>query len=229
MNNNNNNNNRVNRLGRSSERLLNNVTQSIEDDDFMSMSMARVPIYLQNYLFRILNRNETSFEEIINNTMNQESNYKHVLSEEGEKQLNKRMYCKVSCINDTCPIMHIEFDEQHEIIELPCKHCFDIDGINKWLKEEKAECPVCRYKLLSNESKSYYSGNADASGNAYTEETIYIVDIEYPLYANILMSRNINISEDDIHFQQALLNSLYTNQSNTNQSNDESNDESNTN
>ena len=38
-----------------------------------------------------------------------------------------------------------------EVTELPCGHIFSPDGIKKWLKEEKAECPVCRFKLASKE------------------------------------------------------------------------------
>ena len=38
-----------------------------------------------------------------------------------------------------------------EIIKLPCDHCFIPEAIEKWVKEEKAICPVCRYTLDSKE------------------------------------------------------------------------------
>ena len=38
-----------------------------------------------------------------------------------------------------------------EIIKLPCEHCFIPEAIVKWVKEEKAICPVCRYALDSKE------------------------------------------------------------------------------
>ena len=37
------------------------------------------------------------------------------------------------------------FEDGQDIIQLPCKHSFEPEAIKQWLKEEKAECPVCRY------------------------------------------------------------------------------------
>ena len=34
---------------------------------------------------------------------------------------------------------------------LPCKHCFNLEAIKKWLNERKAECPVCREQFSSKE------------------------------------------------------------------------------
>jgi hypothetical protein len=39
------------------------------------------------------------------------------------------------------------------VSKLPCKHLFNNEAILKWLKEEKAECPICRFKLSSVEKK----------------------------------------------------------------------------
>ena len=79
--------------------------------------------------------------------------YKKVLSEEGESSLEKVAYNPEVHQNDRCPILHIEFEEGDEVTQLPCKHCFDSDAIEKWLKDEKAECPVCRLELKSKEVK----------------------------------------------------------------------------
>lgn len=38
-----------------------------------------------------------------------------------------------------------------QVIKLHCNHCFTPVAIKKWLKEVKAECPVCRYSLDSKE------------------------------------------------------------------------------
>ena len=53
-------------------------------------------------------------------------------------------------------ILFIDFDEEEEIVELECNHCFNEDAIKKWLKEEKAECPVCRYQLKDTKDAHYY-------------------------------------------------------------------------
>ena len=39
------------------------------------------------------------------------------------------------------------FEENEEIIQLPCSHIFNKEGILQWLKEEQSKCPVCRYEL----------------------------------------------------------------------------------
>ena len=88
---------------------------------------------------------------IINESLNTTSVYKNVLSEKGEASLKKEKYNSKEHKNPKCPIMHIYFSEKDEVTVLPCKHCFDNDSIMHWLKEEKAECPVCRYTLDSEE------------------------------------------------------------------------------
>ena len=60
-----------------------------------------------------------------------------MLTEEGETKLKKIKF-KDSEKNNSCPILFVEFDEEEEIIELECKHCFNEEAIKKWLKKEKA-------------------------------------------------------------------------------------------
>jgi hypothetical protein len=54
-------------------------------------------------------------------------------------------------INTACGIWQEEFEEGEEIKILPCNHAFRADALKKWLTEEKAECPICRFKLASKE------------------------------------------------------------------------------
>ena len=51
-------------------------------------------------------------------------------------------------LNTLCPITQVDFIDQQDIIILECKHCFDPEAILYWLKEEKAECPVCRHNCF---------------------------------------------------------------------------------
>ena len=89
----------------------------------------------------------------INESMNEKSRYKKVLSEEGEKSLTKVKYDKTKINYDKCPILQSEFEPDEEITQLPCKHCFNTSAIEHWLKEEKSICPVCRYELDNVEKK----------------------------------------------------------------------------
>ena len=63
------------------------------------------------------------------------------------------MYYYLITINDTCPILQTEFEDNEEITQLPCNHCFNTEAILHWLKKEKAECPICRVELDYNEEK----------------------------------------------------------------------------
>ena len=95
-----------------------------------------------------------TYRQIIQESMLEEKKYKNVITEEGEKKLEKRIYNKNSEYDDKCAITMTKFDEGEEIIVLPCKHCFEETSIMKWLREEKAECPICRLEFPSKEIKN---------------------------------------------------------------------------
>ena len=94
-------------------------------------------------LNRIRYRNPRSsrrrFEQLLMHSFNQKPKYKKVLSEEGEQQLKKMLYKDSSKTNESCPIYYVDFEDDSEVIELPCKHCFTPAGIEKWLKDNKLE------------------------------------------------------------------------------------------
>ena len=54
-------------------------------------------------------------------------------------------------INTACGIWQEEFEKGEAIKVLPCNHAFQAEAITKWLTTEKAECPMCRFKLESKE------------------------------------------------------------------------------
>ncbi len=87
-------------------------------------------------------------------TLNEKPIYKQVLSEEGEANIkivtyNPEIHVDIKC----CPITQIDFSINDKISQLPCSHLFDSNAILKWLKDEKAECPICRFKMKSYEKK----------------------------------------------------------------------------
>ena len=102
----------------------------------------------------LMGNNDMDYTRALAASLNEESAYKNVLSEEGESQLRERTFTESDKDQSTCPIMHIPFEVGDKITELPCGHIFEPDGIRKWLKDEKAECPVCRYKMKAKEIKN---------------------------------------------------------------------------
>ena len=91
---------------------------------------------------------------VLNNSLYDKESYKHVLSDEGKKQITYRVFDNEKDEVKKCPIMFTDFEHDEEVAQLPCGHIFDKDGITKWLEEEDASCPVCREKLHSKEIKN---------------------------------------------------------------------------
>ena len=91
--------------------------------------------------------------------------YKSVLSEDGEDSIKHVPYDPtIHTETKCCPITQVDFVEGGLISELPCGHVFDTDAILKWLKNENAICPCCRYELKSVEQKAEVdSGSEDVS------------------------------------------------------------------
>ena len=155
---------------------LENVVLNNNNQDMMN---------LLNFLNRTSHynyRRANSLQGLINSTLYDKPSYKNILSDDGEKELKKIKYRKNSeeFPNEKCPIMHIPFEENEEVTQLPCNHCFDTEAIHKWLKEEKAECPVCRYKLDSKEEKITNENQVEAQTQTPTENQIQI-QAERPL------------------------------------------------
>lgn len=100
-------------------------------------------------LIRLLGT-DAHYNRVLATSLNDQSPIKTVLSDEGETLLKRRKFTEKDECN-LCPIFHVPFDIDEEVTELPCGHIFSPDGIEKWLKEEKSECPICRFKLASKE------------------------------------------------------------------------------
>tara|TARA_B100000674_G_C37212896_1_gene633504 strand:- start:71 stop:511 length:441 start_codon:yes stop_codon:yes gene_type:complete len=45
----------------------------------------------------------------------------------------------------------VDFNENDIVAVLPCKHCFNKEALIKWVTEESATCPICRFELESTE------------------------------------------------------------------------------
>ena len=121
------------------------------------------------------NRNVSSnFDNAILNASFQQDNslYKNVISEQGIEDMKTIVFSKENCEYDTCPILHTQFEEGEEITQLPCSHVFDTTAIKKWLQTEKAECPICRYKMKSKEIKIEQAQGAMTYGQGVTGQGV---------------------------------------------------------
>ena len=77
-------------------------------------------------------------------------------------------------INTACGIWQEEFEKGEAIKVLPCNHAFRTEAITKWLTTEKAECPMCRFKLESKEVIVHpdAGGDDNVRGHVYEHDEI---------------------------------------------------------
>jgi len=166
------------------------------------------------------NRNVSSIDDdssILNDSFQQDNSlYKNVISEQGNIELKTIIFSKEKFEYDTCPILHTPFEEGEEITQLPCSHVFDTIAINKWLQTEKAECPICRYKMKSKEIKieqahgvtgAHAHGVTGAHAHVTATGQIY-TDTRSRFSGYYRQQQPENNSSEDIELQQAILNSI---------------------
>jgi hypothetical protein len=149
-----------------------------------------------------LNRALIDTNDILQNSLLDQGGVKNVISDEGELQLREMVYNAIEHKNSTCPIMQNDFNEGEIITVLPCNHVFYPEGINKWLKNIKAECPICRHKLSSKEVCNSPPPHSDIDSNhdeiedsmvEYDEGTIHLFNERHELERNIeIIGNSIN-------------------------------------
>ena len=136
--------------------------------------------------------------------------FKNVLNPEGKKSISIKKYTN-EYDDKKCPITCLDFNIGDDIAELPCKHIFTPESIFEWLETEKAECPICRYKLKSKEIKRE-NEILQISNTRITPPDNTINNL-YP---------SVNNETTDLELQRAILRSIQEN--NESQENDESQD-----
>ena len=192
--------------------------------------------YRQNNAFidllRTLSQNYTSeenssLENFINSTFeNNKDKFKKVISDYELEKLKPHIFIKKdeTTTNCQCPIYCYNFEENEEVIKLPCNHNFNCEGIIKWLTQESNTCPVCRYEFdykeinsdnkrqtTSENSNEYnenneeneYNENNEYNEDYNNEDDEYNINNQEDYYEDFMQSNNI--SEDELFLQEILL------------------------
>jgi len=186
----------------SSQSQNQNQNQNNDAADLMMLASVALPIRSQNLLDYIYGNQialvplrvgggafgggfhdmEPSAASILARSLYDQCPVKRVISEEEHGQLVQKKFTSSMVeelkINGACGIWQVDFEEGDDIIILPCNHAFNAEAITKWLKEEKAECPICRFSFKSKEVvqhqalnlESYGRGEADADADADADD-----------------------------------------------------------
>jgi hypothetical protein len=163
----------------------------------------------------------TFLETFINSTFNNEKKFKKVIS---DSELEKLIPQKFNRTNETttnsqCPILCYNFEENEEIIKLPCNHNYNCEAIIKWLSQESNTCPVCRFEFDYKEI-SINSKTQDSEQNTNTEYESMIQESQESQQSTRQSLETTNFynlfSEEEILMQEILLSSYSNSNSNSN-------------
>ena len=99
-----------------------------------------------------------NLQNLINNAINQQinnaqnmENVKVVLTQEQINELPKGPYQEVKrsfrVDSNQCGMSLEDFEDDTEIMVLPCYHAFQQEYISKWLTENSNKCPTCRAEV----------------------------------------------------------------------------------
>ena len=82
-------------------------------------------------------------------TQNQNVDIPIVITDESFDKLKKCKYCDLDNDlkqkNPKCMITLESFEDDNDIIVLPCEHVFLKDEVTDWLKNNSYKCPSCRH------------------------------------------------------------------------------------
>ncbi|MDC1321234.1 hypothetical protein N8261_04665 [Flavobacteriaceae bacterium] len=155
----------------------------------------------RNFLSSFLLENQ-SVNGVINGSLNDDSKYKTVLSDEGRNALKTIQYRKGVCKNDHCPITQEKFKARQKVTILPCKHGFTPESIDEWLEKQRAECPMCRLQLDSKEIKNddyVENPNIQESRNSLLSSLNVMNSITNPFGRNISINFAHPFGTNQIH------------------------------
>jgi len=140
-------------------------------------------------VFPFYNTSVPNSQAILHQSLYDRNPIKNVVTEEVKNGLSTIKFkdAKDREKNDKCSISMEKFNEDDDIIQLPCNHCFCIEPIMQWLTEESCECPICRYKFDSVEKNTRH---------IESDETVEIDDME-DLPDLIEINENENDNEND--------------------------------
>ena len=135
---------------------------------------------------------------LINRSFAEDSpKYKYILSENGKSQIEFKKFNKTDFSDQiSCPITQDQFEDDQIIAQLPCQHIFEKEAIMKWVQNENASCPSCRFKLDSVEEEIKKDTNNTISNTRLTISNLL----------NFIERREQQREEEDI--QRAIMASL---------------------
>jgi len=182
--------------------IINNIQNEILDENYNDNDIPPLFPVFPFYYSSVPNS-----QAILHQSLYDRNPIKNVVTEEVKNGLSTIKFkdAKDREKNDKCSISMEKFNEDDDIIQLPCNHCFCIEPIMQWLTEESCECPICRYKFDSIEKNTRH---------IESDETVEIDDMEdLPDLIEINENENDNENDNNIVDLSRILDILFTDES----------------
>ena len=132
--------------------LPNQLTNIVDNMDFSYIYFDSSIILLDNSFIFSDNSFIFSDSSFIFSEINSDNNRKKVLLNSDFEKLEKKKFNNNEALkkeyNLECPISLKDFNNNDEIIVLPCNHIFLEENIKKWLTLSSNDCPICRRKII---------------------------------------------------------------------------------
>ena len=136
---------------------INEITHTIEEQRQRQTNLLRRREMMMNYLMSMVmgmsrrsaeeypNVDNMSYEELLA-LEERMGNVSKGLTKEQIDKLPREKFMKNKFSDDKSIICQYEFKNYEKLIVLPCKHCFHLDCIEEWLKNQKV-CPYCKIEV----------------------------------------------------------------------------------
>ena len=133
--------------------IINSVFQNQNNININSLNLNNIDGFLEDVGVTNNNNQFSYIRNIINSLRNRQQmeDVCIVMKEEDINTFISGKYGELKNSNSieskSCSFSLEDFEDDSEILILPCKHCFSKDNIKKWLTESSNKCPVCRKEV----------------------------------------------------------------------------------
>jgi Ring finger domain len=213
--------------------IMNNMINNDLSYNFMNIENENNYDYIYNNFFNNFNINNENFQptfpilpfynipepnsqNVLHQSLYDRNPIKHVITEEVKNSLSPIKFkdAKDKETNEKCSISRETFDEEDDIIQLPCNHCFFIEYIMQWLTEESCECPVCRYKFDSMEKNTRHIESdepIEIEGIEEIEDLPDLIEIDNPQIIDLSEANRILLNHNNTNdIISNIINNLFT-------------------
>ena len=175
--------------------LINFIENNINNIIQNSIHGTRDTPFIQNFI-------DSTFE------LDNKKKFKRVTHDDEMRKLKIQKFDSSNIYaNNECPINLTKFEENDEIIILPCNHIYSALPIQKWLNEESNCCPICRFELQYKEIK------CEEHNDEENEPLLENNEVESEEREENNPVNDYYNDDEDIILQQILLNSYASNNS----------------